>query len=482
MSQIHPSTTRLPGRNRIGQLRLVPSREISQSGVSIGFECLDRFMFDPDKCYDKLAASGVKWARCQTGWCRCEKEKGVYDFAWLDAVVDNLLERGIQPWFNLGYGNRLYMPDAYGEAAVGHVPLYYGDETLQAWQNYVKALAAHFSSRVTFWEIWNESNIKAFWQPREADPLEYARLIRITAPIIREAVPGARIGACTACVFDPSYTAAFARSGIAEQLDVFSYHLYRLQPELNNFSSELAALRRVFAENGGQHVRIHQGEAGYASWFPENHWMQPYVLDSQENQAKCLLRRYLADFGAGVEFSSFFQMADMVKPYKKGYDELKQPARHGILDGDTYEPKESYYALAHIASLFDGDTTLAPFFMRLGCDREMPKSERLSRLFNVSFATHTFLRNGRPLYVYYLPEDVQFAWPGMEQLDIALFPTEHNTGIANPVIVDLLDGAVYRHEDVVRAGEYVSALRNMPIRDYPLLLTDLAALEGRLEV
>jgi len=40
---------------------------------------------------------------------------------------------------------------------------------------------------------------------------------------------------------------------------------------------------------------------------------------------------------------------------------------------------------------------------------------------------------------------------------------------------------VYSHEDVLRAGEYVSTLRNMPIRDYPLLLTDAAALDGRIE-
>mgnify|MGYP000498257821 CR=1 FL=1 len=105
---------------KIGQLRHVKSSEIENSKISIGFECLDRFIFDPERYYDKLAAIGVKWAHCQTGWSRCEKEKGIYDFAWLDSVVDNLLERGVEPWFNFGYGNKLYMPDAFGEAAVGH--------------------------------------------------------------------------------------------------------------------------------------------------------------------------------------------------------------------------------------------------------------------------------------------------------------------------------------------------------------------------
>ena len=54
-------------------------------------------MFDPEKAYDKVAAIGVKWVRIQSGWARTEKEKGVYDFRWLDSIVDNLLARGLKP-------------------------------------------------------------------------------------------------------------------------------------------------------------------------------------------------------------------------------------------------------------------------------------------------------------------------------------------------------------------------------------------------
>ena len=116
----------------IGRLKALTSSQIKGSNLSIGFETLDRMLFDPEKCYDKLAATGIKWARCQTGWNRCETVKGQYDFEWLDEVVDNLLERGIQPWFNVGFGNKIYMSDAQGEAAVGWVPIYYGDEMLNA--------------------------------------------------------------------------------------------------------------------------------------------------------------------------------------------------------------------------------------------------------------------------------------------------------------------------------------------------------------
>lgn len=55
-------------------------------------------MFDPEKAYDRVAETGVKWIRIPSGWARTEREPDVYDFGWLDAVVHNLLQRGLRPW------------------------------------------------------------------------------------------------------------------------------------------------------------------------------------------------------------------------------------------------------------------------------------------------------------------------------------------------------------------------------------------------
>ena len=270
------------GITAIGKLRVRPAAEIKQSGISVGWECLDREIFDPEKCYEPLAEAGVKWARCQTGWNRCETVKGQYDFAWLDDIVDKLLRRGVQPWFNIGYGNKLYMPDAFGDAAVGSVPLYFGEETQTAWTNFVGALAKHFSGRVKRWEIWNESDNRNFWQPREPNPAEYARFLRLTAPLIRAAIPDAEIGACVSVVFNNGYVAPFIQTGIGDTIDFFSVHGYRLQPELN-YAREITALRRLFDANKGGHVRIFQGESGYPSWFPPQHWLGNYIMESEEN-------------------------------------------------------------------------------------------------------------------------------------------------------------------------------------------------------
>ena len=93
---------------KIGALERLSSKEIEYSKIGIGFEKLDRDVFNPEKAYDKVAAIGVKKVRIQSGWLKTERERGVYDFEWLDKIVDNLRSRGMEPWVCLCYGNPLY--------------------------------------------------------------------------------------------------------------------------------------------------------------------------------------------------------------------------------------------------------------------------------------------------------------------------------------------------------------------------------------
>ena len=44
---------------KIGQIKPKNARDIKESKLGIGFEKLDRDVFDPHKAYDKVAALGV---------------------------------------------------------------------------------------------------------------------------------------------------------------------------------------------------------------------------------------------------------------------------------------------------------------------------------------------------------------------------------------------------------------------------------------
>ena len=131
---------------KIGALEHLSSNEIEYSKIGIGFEKLDRDVFDPEKAYDKVAALGVKKVRIQSGWLKTERERGVYDFAWLDKIVDNLLTRGMEPWICLCYGNPLYT-DFAGRifGAVKCPPM--GEDARRGWVNYVTAITKHFKCK-----------------------------------------------------------------------------------------------------------------------------------------------------------------------------------------------------------------------------------------------------------------------------------------------------------------------------------------------
>lgn len=455
----------------LGNLKTLKSSEIKESPISIGFECLDREMFDPEKCYDPLANTGVKWARCQTGWSRCEKEKGRYDFTWLDSVVDNLLTRGIQPWFNVGFGNKLYMKDVYSDAAVGFVPLYYGEETLNAWKNYIHALAKHYKGRVRYFEIWNESNISQFWQPKKANPDEYVKLIRITAEAIRTEIPDAKIGGCISGIVHP-FSIQFLQSGILKDLNFFSIHPYCVQPELN-YAKNCSFLRRLLNENGGKNVALWQGESGYPSWFPEKHWLPPYVLQSERNQAVWMLRRYCIDITNGIQLSSFFQMADMMgKEYKMSSSTQKNPARHGILNGITYTPKLSYKTMQHLSTLFSNGTKSENLYFSISLNQTLPRKERHSRLVDAAICCNTYVRNGFPIFEYHCAEDMQYGFKEMGNISVSLENGIKYKRIEKPVLIDMLSGKVYR---IMKSGKKNSPLmdiQKLPLTDYPIIICD----------
>ena len=457
----------------IGVLKNLTSKEIESSKLGIGFETLDRKVFEPSNFYENVGKIGVKWARCQTGWARTETEKGKYDFAWLDDVVDNLLKRGIQPWFNVGYGNPIYMGEIKGNpTAVGHIPLYYGEECEQAWKNYVKALASHFKGRVKHFEIWNEPEIKQFWQPKGADPLEYARLIKITADEIKSVYPEAIIGACSAGVYVDKYVEKLMATDVAKSLDFYSVHNYCLMPEIN-FQNYINALRVLMKKNGVK-AQIWQGETGFPSYAPPTSWVRKswaWHSSNETMQAKSMLRRYITDLRSGLDHTSFFMVTDFSPSYVKGDGNgMSDEAVWGIFENkEGYRPKKVFYVMRNFCSMFSNQTKLADYTFTLNLNRLYPTQTPVSRLgmFAALSNLTSFERNGYPVYCYYMPEDPQLQ---MRTIENIVLQQKGQNKFKNPVLIDMMTGKVYR---IKTNGAYLGGL---PITDYPLFVTDIDAI------
>ncbi len=477
----------IAGLTRIGTLAVPKSADVPESSSgSIGFECLDRGLFDPDRCYDTLAAAGVKWARCQTMWSRCEKQKGVYDFSVLDGVVDNLTRRGIRPWFSVTFGNTLYMTNCYTGAAVGCVPTLYGEECRTAWCAYVRELAKRYRGKVTHWEIWNEPNLPHFWQPSKPNAADYLALVKLTGGIIREEIPGAKIGGTTASPALNDWERKFFELGGAQAIDFWCSHAYGRVPEQMRRQQRIASgtsddyitvikdMHAFVAARGGKHVEFWQGESGFPSWFPAGHWLWwPKTVckegwQSQANQAKWLLRRFVTDRRAGIARSSFFQMADISRHYSMATTTQSHPAEHGIVNGWTYKPKMSCRAFGNYNALLATATPDASITVSLS-----PEADAGAPTVATTFRSS----DGKPLFLYYAAFDFSGAYTGTcytarcdAKLTVpaALAPKD-------PVLVDMLRGGVYSISSCTEADGHVT-FAGLPLVDYPLVLASRTCL------
>ena len=473
----------IPGLEGIGTLAVPNAANLPESAnASIGFEGIDRGLFDPDRAYDRLAAAGIKWARVQTMWSRCERQKGVLDFTVLDGVVDNLVRRGIRPWFSVTFGNTLYMDGCLTGAAVGCVPLFYGAECASAWKRYVRALARRYAGRVSHWEIWNEPDIRNFWRPNEPDGGEYLKLVQWTGSLIRAEAPDAKIGGCSAAAKISEWGMNFIRLGGVKEIDFWSFHPYGLfperlrspyappdGPETDDFVLAAQAEREFMDAHGGRHVEFWNGESGCPSWFHANHWLFPTGVcqegwQSQANQAKWLLRRFVTDRRAGFARSSFYQTADISRVYSMGIMTRPHPAEHGILNGWTYAPKMSYRAFGHYNALLataTNDATL-PVVLSPEADGETP---------TVAAAFRT--ADGAPLFLYYAAFDFSGNYLGScyaARLDATL-TVPADAAPAHPVLVDMLRGGVYSVASRTTA-DGTASFSGLPLTDYPLVLMD----------
>lgn len=451
LSDLNPGAIGKP----IGRIRPVRSADVQASLLSVGFETLDRQHFDPQRAYPHLAELGVKWARCQTGWCRCETVRGQFDFSWLDEVVDSLLDIGIQPWFNLGYGNQLYTPEA-DATAVGWAPVF-DPATLDAWLRFTRELARHFRSRVRHWEIWNEPNIRGFWKPEEPQPEDYARLVAATAPVIREGIDDAVIigGAFAGVPVD--YARACFEHGLAEHADKVSYHPYRPVPDDDSGERQVLALRELVAQYDPQ-IRLWQGENGCPSKGGGDSVGALSNLEwDEQRQAKWLLRRILTDLRLGAELTSYFHTVDLVG--YRGKTNYK-----GLLRGADYTPKPAFFAYQSLCALFDARTQATNELRWESFDAGGLPPEDAAK---IRYAT--FVRNGAGMAAYWYPANLQTGWqPGVVGLRLTV---PDGIAMEQPVLLDPLTGQAYDLTDAELDGNAV-ALQGLPLMDYPLIIAD----------
>lgn len=458
---------------KIGRIKTKNSSQIKFSKMGLGFEKLDRDAFDPEKAYDKVAETGAKWIRIQSGWAKTETQKGVYNFEWLDKVVDNLISRGLVPWICLCYGNSLYDDEAKMHfGAVGCPPIY-SDEAKEGWKNYVNACVKHYIGRVDRFEIWNEPDGNWCWK-KGPNGKEYGEFAVETAGIIRNANPDAYIIGGAVCWHRLDFLNSAFEQGMATAVDAVSFHEYTpIEYRVFERVRSLRALCNMYNPK----LKIIQGESGSQSRLGGAGALNGGGW-TERKQAKQLLRHTVADLMSNVEFTSYFSTLDMFEALNGKVNDQKSYldyAYFGILGADfdehghatgEYYRKPSFYAFQNLCTLFAENVNV--------CDLPIISDPMDSwYIFNKDCTDFSIVNggfekpNGAKAFVYWNSLDLMTTeFESVVTYDVAGLDGDMH-------LIDPYDGSVYELSDemVVKKGNNAFSLQHIPIRDYPLILT-----------
>ena len=458
---------------RIGKIEPRNSSSIKESRLGLGMEKLDRDAFDPEMVYDKVAALGVKWIRLQSGWQKTEREEGVYDFAWLDSEVDALISRGLTPWLCLCYGNKLY-DELAGEyfGAVGCPPIR-TQRAYEAWLRYVETTVKHFSGRIEYYEIWNEAEGAWTWRPLPSAS-EYAEFCIKTGRAIKNADPNAKV--ITGSHYQNSlefFGAEFA-GGVLSVADAVTYHGYTYDE--SESARRVAAIKNI-SKLYGREIEVIQGETGSQSKSGGGGAFG-HIRTNPRMQSKYLLRHTVAEILAGVKFTSVFSAVDMAenldakagKPISVcGYFGLlgaEFDPSSGRLVGDYYE-KPSYYAFRNLCSAFCENVTPAQLAV-------IASSKKSRRVNGYDCPVRELIyggvskENGAIAFAY---------WNSTDMINVQEYESTASFEIAGAHgdvrLLDPMDGAIYMigGDIVSKLGDGIYRFENIPVRDYPLIIT-----------
>jgi hypothetical protein len=461
---------------RIGTVKPRSTDDIKSSNWIIGCETLDRDLTDYEQYKTYIKPLGIKRLRMQAGWAKTEKVQGVYDWAWLDKIINDAAMRGYEPWLETAYGNPIYKGGGGINLSAG-IPT--SDEALKAWDKWVAALVTRYKDKVKEWEVWNEPN---FGGNDFNTPEKIADLNIRTAEIIKKIQPEAKISGLSLGHIDLKYADTFFKilhkKKKLKLFDNMTYHDYVYNPDGNN--EIVADLRRVLDKYSTK-VKLRQGENGCPSFsdgsgrgaITDYNW-------TEIAQAKWITRRMLGNLGHDME-CSILGIIDM--NYGATNGPIHRMNVKGIIESDSTKrairPKMAYYAMQHVAAIFDDNLMRINQLeethnanLKVGKDAIM-----YNRGTDRSLAVYGYAHKTTKKQVFTIWNDEYIPTSTNTPKNINF--TVMNGNFDTPVYVDILTGGVYElPENQWIKKENTYTFKNIPIYDAPILIADKSVLIG----
>lgn len=268
-------------------------------------------------------AAGISWIRIDVDWSVIEASKGRFSFAEVDRVVNYAAANGLSVFATIagtpGWANKKKGKN-------------YPADNAADWKGFVTRAVNRYKSKVKYWGIWNEPNLKNFFALGKDRFV--AQVLLPGAQAVRAADPaaflvGPDLSHKTETGSEWYFWMKYILDNAGGHFDVISHHLYEdhgvyyMYELLEEGDKLIPAVKTIIAESG---------QGGKPFWITETGW--PTHKYSETTQANRFLDMLHARARKNYPEKVFFY--ELIDDARQGVDPF------GILRS-SLEPKPAYH-------------------------------------------------------------------------------------------------------------------------------------------
>jgi hypothetical protein len=204
--------------------------------------------------------------------------------------ITTMDENGVKVVYLLSFRD-----DALGGEGRPLRPRFQTEEEIQRYLDYVRFIISNVKGHVTYYEIWNEPNIRDSVQWIEVE--DYINLVRRVVPVIRQEDPQGKIMlAGTTYLIEPGareYLFKVISSDIMPLVDVVAWHpMFGASPEFDSeYYYEYPSIIQQIKDTASAHGFRGEYHAGEISWWTEP---EPLAQDADIWYSDIAAAKYVA--------------------------------------------------------------------------------------------------------------------------------------------------------------------------------------------
>jgi hypothetical protein len=293
--------------------RIVPAEFFGMHLAAQGADGWPSVKFATQRIWDSWP--GVSWADINPS-------QGTYNWANLDALVNDSFSHGVELVYTFGYVPAWASTNAGGACDGATAGSCYAPQT-QAWTDFVTQITTRYKGKIKYWEMWNEPNAGNFWKGSNA---QLVTMAKAAAPIIHNA-GGTVLSPAPQGTNSHVWMDGYFAAGGASYTDITTFHgyLYSAPEAVTTLADNMRSVQNKY------------GLSGKPLWDTEHSWGDStWPMGADQDQQSAWLARYVVlSFSQGIDRSFWYGWEHF--NWGTLYDRTtKQILKPGIAYGQVY--------------------------------------------------------------------------------------------------------------------------------------------------